>query len=44
LLLCHGSYLIDPEGLLVERWLNVNPSRHSQEVLAFLDKIGVAKA
>lgn len=33
------TYLIDPEGVLVERWLNVNPSRHSQEVLATLDKL-----
>lgn len=32
------SFLIDPEGILRARWVDVSPSRHSQEVLGTLKK------
>lgn len=31
------TYVVDPEGILRERFLGVNPALHSQEVLATLD-------
>jgi thioredoxin-dependent peroxiredoxin len=33
------SYLIDPDGILRERFLGVRPAIHSQEVLARLDEL-----
>ncbi|MFQ3616349.1 MAG: peroxiredoxin [Cyanobacteriota bacterium] len=33
------TYLIDPEGILRERFLGVNPAVHSREVLARLDEL-----
>ena len=33
------SFLIDPEGILRARWVDVSPSRHSQEVLGTLKKL-----
>ncbi len=33
------TYLIDPEGILRERFLGVRPAIHSQEVLARLDEL-----
>ena len=33
------TFLIDPEGIVQARWIGVNPSRHSQEVLAQLDTL-----
>ncbi|MEL6161189.1 MAG: peroxiredoxin [Cyanobacteria bacterium J06623_5] len=33
------TYLIDPEGVLRERFLGVRPAIHSQEVLARLDQL-----
>ena len=33
------TYLIDPDGILRKTFLGVNPNRHSQEVLASLDKL-----
>lgn len=33
------TYLIDPEGVLKERFLGVRPAIHSQEVLARLDEL-----
>ena len=33
------TYLIDPEGVLRERFLGVRPAIHSQEVLARLDEL-----
>ena len=33
------TYLIDPEGVLKERFLGVRPAIHSQEVLARLDQL-----
>ena len=33
------TFLIDPEGVVQARWTGVNPSRHSQEVLAQLDSL-----
>jgi peroxiredoxin Q/BCP len=33
------SFLIDPEGVIVREFLDVNPSKHSQEVLAALTQL-----
>ena len=33
------TFLIDPDGILRERWLAVRPSGHSQEVLAALRQL-----
>ena len=33
------TYLVDPEGILRERFLGVNPSVHSKEVLARLNEL-----
>jgi peroxiredoxin Q/BCP len=33
------TFLIDPQGTLRARWTGVNPSLHSQEVLASLDRL-----
>ena len=33
------SFIIDPEGILRDRFVKVNPSIHSQEVLAHLDEL-----
>ncbi|HEY9699844.1 MAG TPA: peroxiredoxin [Trichocoleus sp.] len=33
------TYLIDPNGILRERFLGVNPAAHSKEVLARLDEL-----
>lgn len=33
------TYLVDPEGILRERFLGVNPAVHSREVLARLDEL-----
>lgn len=33
------TFLIDPQGVLRERWTGVNPSRHSQDVLATLQSL-----
>ncbi|WP_448598636.1 peroxiredoxin [Thermoleptolyngbya sp.] len=33
------TYLIDPDGILRERFLGVNPATHSREVLARLDEL-----
>ncbi len=34
-----NTFLIDPEGKIVKVWTGVNPSNHSQEVLAALSDI-----
>ena len=34
------TYLIDPQGILRERFLGVRPAIHSSEVLAHLDELG----
>jgi peroxiredoxin Q/BCP len=36
------TYLIDPEGILKERFLGVRPAIHSQEVLARLDELAAS--
>ena len=36
------SFIIDPEGMLRDRFVKVNPSIHSQEVLAHLDELQAA--
>ncbi len=36
------SFIIDPEGILRDRFVKVNPSIHSQEVLAHLDELQAA--
>lgn len=36
------TYLIDPDGILRERFLGVRPAIHSQEVLARLDELQAA--
>ena len=36
------TYLIDPEGVLQERFLGVRPPIHSQEVLARLDELSAS--
>jgi len=33
------TFLIDPKGKIAKTYLNVNPSRHSEEVLAALDQM-----
>jgi thioredoxin-dependent peroxiredoxin len=33
------SFLIDPEGILRDRFVKVNPAAHSSEVLARLDEL-----
>ena len=33
------TFLIDPEGVLQERWLGVRPLGHSQEILKRLDEL-----
>ncbi|MDJ0730536.1 MAG: peroxiredoxin [Crocosphaera sp.] len=33
------TYLIDPDGILKERFLGVRPAIHSQEILAYLDEV-----
>ncbi|HHP7229802.1 MAG TPA: peroxiredoxin [Xenococcaceae cyanobacterium] len=33
------TYLVDPEGILRQTFLGVNPNRHSEEVLASLDRL-----
>jgi thioredoxin-dependent peroxiredoxin len=33
------TFLIDPQGVIREEWLNVNVQSHSREVLAALDKL-----
>ena len=33
------TYLVDPDGILRQIFLGVNPNRHSQEVLASLDQL-----
>ncbi|MDX1977290.1 MAG: peroxiredoxin [Pseudanabaenaceae cyanobacterium bins.68] len=33
------TFLIDPDGILRDRWLKVNPGNHSQEVLARLAQL-----
>ena len=33
------TYLVDPDGILRERFLGVNPAVHSKEVLARLDEL-----
>jgi thioredoxin-dependent peroxiredoxin len=33
-----NTFLIDPEGKIVKVWTGVNPSNHSEEVLAALDQ------
>ena len=33
------TFIIDPEGMLREVFLGVNPAIHSQEVLARLDEL-----
>jgi thioredoxin-dependent peroxiredoxin len=33
------TYIIDPEGVLRERFLGVRPAIHSKEVLARLDEL-----
>ncbi|QIZ72022.1 peroxiredoxin [Oxynema aestuarii] len=33
------TYVVDPEGILQERFLGVNPSLHSRDVLASLDRL-----
>jgi peroxiredoxin Q/BCP len=38
------TFLIDPEGIVQARWTGVNPSRHSQEVLAQLDTLQATPA
>lgn len=38
------TYLIDPQGVLKERFLGVQPAIHSAEVLARLDEIQAASA
>ncbi|MFM7268136.1 MAG: peroxiredoxin [Cyanobium sp.] len=39
------TFLIDPQGALRARWVGVNPSRHSSEVLAALQELqGSAEA
>jgi peroxiredoxin Q/BCP len=39
------TYLIDPEGILRERYVGVNPAIHSAEVLTRLDELqGIASA
>jgi peroxiredoxin Q/BCP len=38
------TYLIDPQGVLKERFLGVRPAIHSAEVLARLDELQVASA
>ena len=40
------TFLINPEGVIAREFLDVNPSKHSQEVLAALDELqepGVSK-
>jgi thioredoxin-dependent peroxiredoxin len=36
------TYLIDPDGILKERFLGVRPAIHSQEVLARLDELSAS--
>ena len=36
------SFLIDPTGVLRERWVAVRPSGHSQEILASLQSLVAA--
>lgn len=36
------TYIVDPEGILQARFLGVNPSVHSREVLETLDKLQTA--
>ncbi|MEM6839958.1 MAG: peroxiredoxin [Cyanobacteria bacterium P01_C01_bin.120] len=36
------TYLIDPEGILRERFLGVRPAIHSQEVLATLESLSMS--
>ncbi|MBE9060654.1 peroxiredoxin [cf. Phormidesmis sp. LEGE 11477] len=36
------TYVIDPEGILKERFLGVRPAIHSQEVLARLDELSAS--
>ena len=38
------TYLIDPDGILRERFLGVRPPTHSQEVLARLQELAKAPA
>ena len=33
------TFLINPEGVIVREFLDVNPSKHSQEVLAALTQL-----
>lgn len=33
------TYLIDPDGILREKFLGVRPAIHSQEILAYLDEV-----
>ena len=33
------TYLINPDGILKERFLGVRPAIHSQEILAYLDEV-----
>ena len=33
------TYLIDPDGILKERFLGVRPAIHSQEILAYLEQV-----
>jgi len=35
------TFIIDPEGIIRARFVKVNPSTHSQEVLRQLDELGV---
>jgi peroxiredoxin Q/BCP len=32
-----NTFLIDPEGKIVQVWIGVNPSQHSEQVLAALN-------
>jgi peroxiredoxin Q/BCP len=38
------TFLIDPEGTLRQRWTDVHPAQHSQELLAALNTLQAAKA
>jgi peroxiredoxin Q/BCP len=34
-----NTFLIDPQGKIVKEWVKVDPSHHSEEVLAALDEL-----
>jgi peroxiredoxin Q/BCP len=38
-LAARNTFLIDPQGMIVKVWTKVDPSHHSEEVLAALDEL-----